>query len=157
MRKFLLLSCVGLLVSCELFMSKEDRTQKMVNEELLAIDWNDVDHYPLFEDCDETATKPVQRECFRTVLLGYFSQALDSLHFQVENNLHDTVYIDFEIDEDGFISVRNVEEKTVVLSQIKDFKTEVTKRLNDFTVKPALKRGIPVSMRFRLPLVLNTD
>lgn len=158
MQKFILLIIfMGLLVSCELFESKEDKTQKLVNEELLAIDWNDVDQYPLFEDCDETATKQVQRECFQTVILDSFSKALDGLEFQVEQDLNDTVYIDFVIDEHGFISVLNVEEKTSILNEISDFNSKISERLNDLTtVAPAIKRGNPVSLRFRLPLVLNT-
>ena len=109
MQKFVLsIIFMGLLVSCELFESKEDKTQKLVNEELLAIDWNDVDQYPLFEDCDETAPK--------------------------------------------------VEEKTSVLNEISDFNSKISESLNDLTtVAPALKRGNPVSLRFRLPLVLNTN
>ncbi|MER3374534.1 MAG: hypothetical protein RIM83_07840 [Allomuricauda sp.] len=158
MQKFVLLIIfMGLLVSCELFESKEDKTQKLVNEELLAIDWNDVDQYPLFEDCDETANKPDQRDCFQAVMLDSFSKALDGLEFQVDQDLNDTVYIDFVIDEHGFISVLNVEEKTDVLNAIADFNTKISERLNDLTtVAPALKRGNPVSLRFRLPLVLNT-
>ena len=147
----------GLFVSCELFESKEEKTQKLVNEELLAIDWNDVDQYPHFDSCDETATKQAQRECFQRVMLDSFSNALDSLEFQVNHDLNDTVYIDFVIDEHGFISVLNVEEKTSVLNEITDFNTKVTELLNDLTtVAPALKRGNPVSLRFRLPLILNT-
>ncbi|MFD2100682.1 hypothetical protein [Flagellimonas iocasae] len=157
MRKYMLLSFFGLLVSCELFMSQEDKTQKLVNEELLAIDWNDVDQYPHFDGCDETATKQAQRECFQSVMLDSFSNALDSLEFQVNHDLNDTVYIDFVIDEHGFISVLNVEEKTSVLNEITDFNTKVSELLNDLTtVAPAIKRGNPVSLRFRLPLVLNT-
>src|SRR5690606_40510153 len=57
MRKICLLCCFGLLVSCELFMTKEERARNLVNEELLSIDWNDVDQYPLVEVCDETAVK----------------------------------------------------------------------------------------------------
>ncbi|WP_298929820.1 hypothetical protein [uncultured Allomuricauda sp.] len=158
MRKFLLISCLGLLASCELFMSKEDKTQKMVNEELLSIDWNDVDQYPLFEDCDETATKQAQRECFQSVMLNHFSKALEGLQFQVDKDLNDTMYIDFSIDEHGFISVLNVEENTAILNEISDFNAKISDRLNDLTtVAPALKRGIPVGLKFRLPIVLNTN
>jgi hypothetical protein len=72
--------------------------------------------------------------------------------------LNDTVYVDFLIDEHGFISVLNVEEKTSVLNEIADFNAKITARLNDLTtVAPALKRGNPVSLRFRLPLLLNTN
>lgn len=157
MRKLVVLCFFGLLASCELFMSKEDKTQKMVNEELLAIDWNDVDKYPLFEDCDEMATKQVQRDCFQSEILSHFSQALDSLEFQVDNDLNDTMYVDFLVDEHGFISVLNLEENSNILKEIEDFNTQITGRLKDLTVAPALKRGNPVSLRFRLPIVLNTN
>lgn len=158
MQKYVLwIIFMGLFVSCELFESKEDKTQKLVNEELMAIDWNDVDQYPLFDSCDETANKEAQRECFQNVMANYFSEALAGLQFQVDSDLNDTVYIDFMIDEHGFISVINVEEKTAVLNEILDFNTKISERLNDLTtVAPALKRGNPVGLRFRLPLVLNT-
>ncbi len=158
MRKLVVLSFFGLLASCELFMSKEDKTQEIVREELSTINWNDIEKYPLFDDCDENASKQIQRECFQTVLLGYFSKALDSLEFQVDKDLNDTVYVHFEIDEHGFILVKDVEENQAVLNEIENFNTKISKQLNDLTtVKSAHKRGIPVSIRFRLPIVLNTN
>lgn len=158
MRKICLVCCFGLLISCELFMTKEERAQKMVNEELLSIDWNDVDQYPLFDVCDETAVKEAQRECFQNVMADYFSEALAGLSFEVEQDINDTLYIDFLIDEHGFISVLELGEGSTALGDIKDFKRKISRRLNDLTtVAPALKRGSPVSLRFRLPLLLNTD
>lgn len=158
MRKLIFFSLFGLFMSCELFTSKEEQTKKRVNEELLAIDWNDVDQYPLFDDCDETVSKQIQRECFQTVILGYFSRGLDSLQFQVDTDLNDTVYVHFVIDEHGFISVTEIEENQAVLNEIKDFNSKISDQLNDLTtVSPALKRGIPVSLRFKLPIILNTD
>ena len=158
MRKRLFLFILfGVFTSCELFESKEEKTQKLINEELMAIDWNDVDQYPHFDNCDETATKQAQKECFEGVMMDFFSKALAGLKFEVDHELHDTVYIDFLVDEHGFISVLNVEEKTDVLNEISDFNHKISERLNDLTtVAPALKRGNPVSLRFRLPLVLNT-
>ncbi|KQC30150.1 hypothetical protein [Flagellimonas eckloniae] len=157
MQKFLLISCLALFASCELFMSKEDKTQRIVNEELLAIDWNDVDQYPLFDNCDETAAKQAQRDCFQSEILNHFSQALDSLQFQVDTDLNDTLYVDFLVDEHGFITVLNIEENPNILNEIEEFNAEVTSRLRDLTVAPALKRGTPVSLRFRLPIVVNTN
>ncbi|AWX44983.1 hypothetical protein HME9304_01990 [Flagellimonas maritima] len=158
MRKLLFLYCIGLLASCELFTSKEVEARKIINKELLEIDWNDVDQYPLFDDCDETAIKQVQRECFQQVLSNYFSEALEGLRFQVDNDLNDTMHIDFLIDEHGFISVLNAEENASISNEISDFNTEISNRLNDLTtVAPALKRGIPVSLKFRLPIVIYTN
>ena len=51
-----------------------------------------------------------------------------------------------------------MEEKNTVLNEISDFNLRVSERLNDLTtVAPALKQGNPVGLRFRLPLVLNTQ
>ncbi|WP_420321430.1 hypothetical protein [Flagellimonas sp.] len=157
MRKLVLLVFLGLLMSCELFTSKEEQTKNRVNQELLTIDWNDVDQYPLFEGCDETAPKEIQRDCFQTKMLQIASDTLESLNFEVQNDLEDTLYIDFKVDEHGFISILEMEEKQSILDEIADFNQQITERLRDLTVAPALKRGIPVSLRFRIPLVLNTN
>ena len=158
MRKMYLLCCFGLLVSCELFISKEEKAQQLVNEELLSIDWNDVDQYPLFDVCDETAVKEAQRECFQNVMADYLSEVLADLEFQVEQDINDTVYIDFLIDEHGFIAVLELDTKNLPIEGVEDFDEKITQRLNHLTtVAPALKRGNPVSLRFRLPLLLNTN
>ena len=144
------------LVSCDFFLSREEQTQRLVNEELLTIDWNDVDQYPLFENCDETTSKTGQRECFQRTMLSYLNNAFKDLAYEVENDLADTLYIDLLIDEHGFITLLEVDEGNSI-QQIPNFGKDVGDLLNDLTtVAPALKRGVPVSVRVRLPLVLNT-
>ena len=91
-------------------------------------------------------------------MLEQLSKALEGMEFEVNNDLNDTVLLDFLIDEHGFITVQSVEERSAVLQEIEDFNATISKRLNDLTtVAPALKRGVPVSIRFRLPVVLNTE
>ena len=159
MRKFwLFFVVVPLSVSCEFFMSKEKRTQQLVNEELLSIDWNDVDQYPLFEECDETAPKKEQLACFQELMMQHMVDTLEGLNYVVSNELNDTVNVDLQIDEHGFITVLQMENSSSVNQMIPNFNEEVTQRLNDLTtVAPAIKRGIPVGMKFRLPIVLNTE
>jgi len=157
MRKFLFLPIVVMLVSCELFQSKEVRTENKVSEELLSIDWDDVDAYPLFDACDENVSKQIQKECFLENMFAYFSSAFSDAKFEVETDVNETLYVDFKIDEDGFISVLEIEENSRINDLIPDFNEEISNRLNDLTtVAPALKRGNPVSIKFRLPLVVNT-
>jgi len=157
MRKFLFLSCIVFLVSCELFQSKAVRTENKVQEDLLAIDWNDVDSYPLFEVCDENMTKEIQRMCFQEKMFNYFSAAFSDAQFEVETDINETLYVDFKIDEHGFITVLEIAENFRINELLPGFNEEISNRLNDLTtVAPALKQGNPVSMKFRLPLVLNT-
>lgn len=157
MRELLVLACVSLLVSCEFFISTAETTQSMVREELNTINWNAVDHYPLFKACDETAPKAVQRQCFESAMLAYFSQALKEVEFQGNRGVSDTVYLHCVLDTEGFVSIVKVEQKTVVSVEVNELTAKLAEHLRTRTpVKPAIKRGIPVRMRFTLPLVLNS-
>lgn len=157
MRKFFFLLILASFTSCNYFQSQGAQTEELINQELLAIDWNDVDQYPLFENCDETATKQVQKECFQVNMLNYFATSFEDIEFEVDKDLNDTLYIDFLIDEHGFITVLEIQEKDNVKKVLPQLRDELSKRLNDLTtVAPALKRSTPVSVKFRLPLVLNT-
>ncbi|WP_422350040.1 hypothetical protein [Flagellimonas sp.] len=157
MRKCLAVLFLFVLSSCQLFMSREEKTDKLVHDKLQEIDWNEVDQYPLFDNCDEMAPKATQRECFRTEMTRLVSEALESLQWEVKNDLNDTVLIDFKVDEDGFISITEMEVSPSILAEIQDFNEQIRNQLKDLTVAPAVKRAKKVSMRFRLPVVLNTQ
>ena len=76
MRFLGVLCCFFLLQSCDWMASTESKTQKIVEDELRGIDWNEVDQYPLFEGCDETAAKQEQRQCFENTLLQNLGMTL---------------------------------------------------------------------------------
>jgi len=157
-KAWLILVLCFLLFSCEYFASRETKTQQLVNDELLDIDWNEVDAYPLFENCDETVAKSEQRTCFESTMLQHFSNALADLEYSVQTDLNQQLYIDFLVDEHGFITISQVEENNAIATAIPGFYNEINARLNNLTtVRPAHKRGIPVSVKFRLPIVLNTN
>ena len=157
MRKFVILALLGLFVSCDWFMSKEVKTQKLVDQEMQSIDWNELDEYPLFDNCDETDSKTVQKECFETTLLSHFSSTLHEFDFELDAEINDTVYVDFIMDKEGWISVLKIDKNAAVNSQIPEFNAIITRSLKNLPkVAPALKRGIPVSAKFRIPIVLNT-
>lgn len=146
------------LASCEFFASPETKTQQLVEEELSAIDWNEVDQYPLFDTCEETASKPEQQNCFEQNLVMHLSMSLQDFEFQSDQSLADTLYVDFMVDNQGRISVVSMDKNPEFSMENPEFERIVSKSLRSLPrLEPALKRGIPVSSRFRIPLVLNTD
>lgn len=158
MRKLGILCLLCLVASCHWFSSKEAKTQKLVDEELGQIDWNDVDQYPLFDNCDEYASKPEQRECFQNTLLSHFSKALQDFEFTLDKDLEDTIYVDFLVDKEGAITVLEIEENPVLQEQIPEFNDIIDKSLKNLPkVGPAIKRSMPVDAKFRIPIVLNTN
>ena len=144
--------------SCDFFQSKNAKTQELINQEMLNIDWNDVDNYPLFEDCDETLTKTGQRECFERELLDHFSAILREFEFVLSQDIDSTVYVDFMIDKGGRISVLEIEKDNAIDLQMPEFDGIIIQSLKGLPpLAPALKRGIPVKAKFRIPIVLNSE
>ncbi len=145
------------ITSCSLFDTKEEKMQKLVNEKLLQIDWSDVDAYPLFSDCDETVTKTLQRICFEKKILSHLSADLKAFSLKSEKEVDSVIYLDFRIKNDGNVHIVAIENKEILGRQKKEFVALLTKSLKSLpTIYPALKRGVPVNTKFRMPILLNS-
>lgn len=146
------------MTSCDLFTSKDKKTQEMINKELLEIDWNDVDNYPLFENCDETLTKTGQRECFENELLAHLTSTLNDFEFVFDSEIDPTVQVDFLVDKDGRISISAIVKDPEIDRQMPEFDSIIGQGLKNIsTLAPALKRGIPVKAKFRIPILLKSN
>ena len=145
------------LVSCEWFVSREAKTRELVDQEIQSINWNEVDQFPLFGVCDETASKPEQQECFQNALVMHLSMALQDFEFRANQPMSDTLYVDFLVDNQGSLSVLSVEQNPMLTAENPEFERIISGTLRSLPrLQPALKRGIPVSARFRIPLVIQT-
>lgn len=157
MRKVAVLVGFGLLASCNWFVSKEEKTRELVKEEMSQIDFNEVDRYPLFDDCDEMMDKEAQLECFKTTLISHYTATLREFEFEFVSDMRAMVYVDFLVDHRGEISVLEVERNEDIENQIPEFRSIVTQSLKGLPpLLPALKRGVPVSSKFRIPILLNS-
>ena len=157
MRIVLILCIFFLVVSCDLFITKEEKTQQLVTRELQEINFNEVDQFPLFENCDETDSKEENIECFQETLLRHFSTSLEGFEFVLKEEVLDTLYVDFLMDKMGAVSVLDIEHNAIVEEQIPEFDAVIIRCLLTLPqASPALKRGIPIRAKFRIPIVLNT-
>jgi hypothetical protein len=157
MRKFILVLILCGFTSCGLFESKAEKTQKLVEKELQQIDWTNVDHYPLFDECDETASKLKQKTCFEEKLVLHLSSDLQQFEIVSERQVKDVIFIDIIVQSDGSITVLNIENQEVFQEQQQDFEQLVENSLNSLPrIEPALKRGVPVRAKFRIPIFLNS-
>ncbi|WP_299431970.1 hypothetical protein [uncultured Maribacter sp.] len=146
------------LASCNPFVSKEEKTQNLVNKELLEMDWNTIDNYPLFYTCDETATKEEQRICFENELISHFSETLKEFEFTIAPEVDSTAYVVFVIDKMGKIKVLNIEKDPAIIEEMPEFDGVITQSLKNLPeIDPALKKGIPVATKFRIPIVLHSN
>ena len=156
MRKFWVILMVLGATSCDFFISKDRKTEELVNKELQEIDWNEVDNYPLFENCDETLTKTGQRTCFETEFIKHCSKTLRVFEFVIDSDINPAVRVDFLVDEKGKITVIDIRKDSAIDAQMPEFDGIIAQSLKALPpLAPALKRGIPVKVKFRIPIILN--
>ena len=156
MRNLSIICLLSLLTACDWSAKREEKTRELVDQEIQTIDWDDVDQYPLFADCDELASKPEQKKCFMETLLRHFSKTLQESDLVLEKEIRDTIFVDFRMEDTGAITLINIKNDEQINQQIPDFRNQIEKSLNNLPkIEPALKRGIPVSAKFRIPIVLQ--
>ena len=130
----------------------------MVAREMERIDWNSVDHYPLFEECDELMTRPTQKKCFENTITTHLRERMKTYGFEMKDSIQTVVYMDLIVDRDGIIKIADMEQNTRVLEQIPEFNRLMQREINALPqVEPALKQGVPVNVKFRIPIVLNAN
>ncbi|MRI00621.1 hypothetical protein GH721_08795 [Kriegella sp. EG-1] len=144
------------MTSCRWLTSTDKKTQELVQQELLEIDFNEVDTYPLFENCDETQTKNGQRQCFEQEVLANCARILNQYRFVLKANTNKNVLVDFLVDQNGKVSVLRIQKDNSIDVLMPEFNQLITQGLEELPpLAPALKRGIPVKTKFRIPIVLN--
>ncbi|UNY99426.1 hypothetical protein MQE36_03565 [Zhouia spongiae] len=122
------------------------------------INWNEVDQYPLFEACDETADKESQKKCFQLTFIEQVFTTLKNNHIVVHKSMNDTVMVQILVSNTGQISIDSIEKTPEITRQIPQLDSLLQQSIEKLPkLYPALKRDIPVGTKIKLPIVLKVD
>ncbi len=156
MKRFGVLFCCLLFISCNWLASKKEVRETIVQEELKTINWNDVDRYPLFENCDETLPRIQQKICFQNGFKQHFLETLQEQKLIVHQNLNDTLKVHLLIGKQGNVSLLQIKKTKTIAQQIPEIDTLIAYSVETLPkVYPALKRNIPVNMKIQMPIILK--
>jgi len=147
-----------LLTSCEYWNVKKISSEEILEEELQSFNWNELDVYPTFSECDAATTKIEKKQCFEDMLANHLSRFLENEHLVVSQDVNDTLQLAFVISDDGKASITDIEIKEKTLSQLPDVKEILQKSLDSLPqIFPAIKRGQQVNSQFKLPVVISVN
>ena len=161
MKKILLsILCVSLYACqeskpAEPEVTQEEQEQKMAAERFEALG-KDLDENPSFKECEDIATKDEKLKCLTGNLSKLYQEMLNSQKFYIVDALTDTVKVTLLINNEGMISVKEVEmsEKTKeLLPSLEDLLRSETEKFPP--IIPAKKNQVNVSSEFVLPLVID--
>ena len=158
LKQFFLFLVVILFNSCQYFDKQVPLEKDLLQKELKAINWNEVDEFPSVADCDKIENKTMRQQCFfeyMTQLIQYklsvdtlsiLYPELDTIEVKV------TIYPNSRLQFEPLFPKDSVTYDTVKIDSI------LKARLVGFPkINPAIKRGIPVKTQFILPVILKVE
>jgi len=154
--KFLLI--LLLATSCQFFNTEKISSDTFYEEEIKAIEWDQVDQYPAFKNCANYTEKAAQKECFESTLGSFVSDFIRSKDLVTHTDLNSTVQLDFIISKTGAIDSLQIAMDSLLQQKIPKLKDWLTHSIDSLPpLEPALKRGIPVKTKFTLPVLIQSE
>ena len=160
MRKTLIIIFCFLSISCEFDfqIDKKITVDEFINEELKSLNWNDVDQYPVFENCLEINNVKNKNNCFVETITDSFRENLKTNNLVLNRTLIDTVRMFLKVNKIGKISIENM----TISEQNNKYREVITKSFENTVsslpkLYPAIKRGQEVDVRFNIPIIISTE
>ena len=160
MRETLIIISFFLLNSCQ-FDFKIDRkisVDEFINEELKSFNWNEVDQYPVFENCLGINSISEKNNCFVETITESFKENLTNNSLILNRTLVDTVNMILKVDKTAEISIESIN----ISSQNIKYKEVISRSFNNTIsnlpkLYPAIKRGQQVDVIFKIPIIISTE
>ena len=132
--------------------------KELLQKELKAINWKEVDEYPSVVDCEKIENKTQRQQCFFEVLTHLIQDKLSTDTLSVLYPKLDTIEVKVTIFPNATMQFEpQFPKDSVDYDRIK-IDSILKARLVDFPkVNPAIKRGIPVKTQFILPVIIKVE
>ena len=142
------------LISC-VSDKKVPDPQELLRKELHTIDWTKVDEYPTVDACDSIIDKEENKLCFFSSVSSELKSKIlqDTLVTQIKGLKEMNILV--TITKDAEVSFE-CEPGDSIRYNVRFLNTLIQNKHENFTpIHPALKRGIPVTTKFVLPISLQ--
>jgi hypothetical protein len=159
MRKIILIVLLATLLfnSCQYFDKQVPSKEELLQKELKAINWKEVDELPSFSNCDSVQDKTQKKQCFFDYLTQLIQERLSADTLSVLYPQLDTINVKVTVLPNATMQFEPQLDDTLSYDKPK-IDSILHARLVGFPkVNPAIKRGIPVKTQFVLPVILKVE
>ena len=153
LRVFSLFFFLLLITSCDhLSFSKIKKNQVLDT----LVNFSSVDTSPSFKVCDSIIDKQKKSDCFRTTIHQKIGMELHKHEFSLKNPISEIVYVDLLINSKGKIILETIESSENMKIQLPKLAAILKVSVASIpSIYPAIKRGIPVTTKYRLPIKIE--
>ena len=146
MYKFHLIFLFVLLSCNSIDQNKENDQGKSLNE---SIDFSQLDSYPQFSNCSELLEKNKEITCFSKQLNLFLDKTLKNNVALLRKINMDKINLYISIDRKGNLQIDSLKHNDTTGNKLIK---SINKKTSALDIQPALKRGIPVKVNFKMPV-----
>ncbi|SHL72379.1 hypothetical protein SAMN05443543_104109 [Flavobacterium flevense] len=158
MKHYYFFSLFIIVTSCQYFEKQVPSEKELLQKELKAINWKEVDEYPSFADCDKLEDKTQRKQCFFEYLTQLIQEKLQVDTLSVLYPELDTIEVKVTVFPDSRMQFEPQFPKDSVAYDTIKIDSILHVKLVDFPkVNPAIKQGIPVKTQFILPVIIKVE
>lgn len=120
------------------------------------VDFTSVDFSPSFEICNSLIDKQKKSECFRNTMHQKVGAALQKHIFTIKDSIDETVLVDVVINSEGEVLFKALQTTENLQTQLPELENIIKESVRDLPkIYPAIKRGIPVTTKYQLPIKIK--
>ena len=158
MKKALALLVLILISSCQYFGGEVPSKKELLDKELKAINWNEVDEFPSFSECDKIKDQRMQKQCFFEFLTQTIQEKLSSDTLTMLYPELDTIEVKVTVFPNSTMKFEpQFSKDSTAYDSIKVDSILQSRLVNFPKVYPATKRGLPVKTQFTLPVIIKSE
>lgn len=152
-RVFLILILLMACFSCNYI---KNRSSNSIEKLDTIVDFTTVDNSPSFKECEQLIDSD-KTSCFRTSISNHFTEGLKRNDFLTNEDINETVIVVLQIDKKGSVTLKEIQSSTELQKKLSELPEVLRNIVNDIpNLFPAIKRGIPVTTIYQLPIQIQT-
>ena len=147
---FFIISTVVFYTSCDKLPFTKKKNIPVLDT---IVDFTSVDLSPSFSVCDSLVDKEKKSDCFRKTIHQKIGEELQKHEFQTNDSINETIFVDILINSKGEIQFESLTSNNVISKALTDLDSLLENAVNNLPkIYPAIKRGIPVTTKYQLPI-----
>ena len=152
-RAFSFLVILFLSTSCDKFsFTKRNQTQAIDT----IVDFSLIDTFPSFKNCDSIFDAKQKADCFRETIHLKIGKELEQYSFTIKDSISEKVFMNLIISSKGKVVLEKVQSSENCKLQLPELDSLLLLSVQNLPViYPAIKRGIPVTTKYSLPIIIE--
>lgn len=147
---FFIISTIVIFTSCDLLPFTKKKELPPLDT---IVDFTSVDLSPSFTICDSLVDKEKKSDCFRKTIHQKIGEELQKHELVSKDSINETIFVDIIINSKGIIKFHHLKSNSIINEALPEFDSVLEKSVNSLPkIYPAIKRGIPVTTMYQLPI-----